>query len=32
MNLQIDWPDGIQTLAIMCPEHDVALLTRRFQL
>ena len=31
MNSQIDWPDGVQPLAIMYPQHDVELLTRQFQ-
>ncbi|DBA81873.1 TPA: hypothetical protein ACH3X1_007588 [Trebouxia sp. C0004] len=31
MNSQIDWPDGVQPLAIMYPQHDVDLLTRQFQ-
>ena len=31
MNSQIDWPNGVQPLAIMYPQHDVDLLTRQFQ-
>ena len=31
MNSQIDWPDGVQPLAIMHPQHDVDLLTHQFQ-
>ena len=31
MNSQIGWPDGVQPLAIMYPQHDVDLLTRQFQ-
>ena len=30
MNSQIGWPDGVQPLAIMYPQHDVDLLTRQF--
>ena len=32
MNSQIDWPDGVHPLAVMYPQHDVALLTHQFQL
>ena len=31
MNSQIDWPNGVQPLAIMYPQHGVDLLTRQFQ-
>ena len=31
MNSQIDWPDGVQLLAIMYPQHDTDLLTCQFQ-